>query len=137
MGQIKSSYRTDLMSCLGDSLDVKKLPRVILDSSHIDHGKGGALLAYLFDNIFGAQGKLPCSWQQFDQHVIGIETMKLDLSFQHVLVRRKGSAFYYDFKSSRSGLVKGNHQKVQIDRKVVHGNHLLGQGTQDLSQNGL
>ena len=54
--------------------------------------------------------------------------MKLDLGFQHVLIRWKSSAFHDDFKSSRARLVKGHHQEVQIDRKVIHGYHLLGQG---------
>ena len=72
MGQIKSRYRTYFMSRLGDGFDVEKLPRVILDSSHVDHSQGTALIFDFCHDILGPQGVFSRSRLKLHQHLFGI-----------------------------------------------------------------
>lgn len=102
------------MSRLCDFRDFEKLAGVVLDTAEEDEGDGVAMFANDGEDVFGLKGEAMFRFHLNDA-VDGVKSMKLHLTLERKVVRRKRLGLHQDLEPRLGGSVERDHQEMDVD----------------------
>ena len=122
MGKVPSHYASSGMTSLGDGLDIKELPREVLDTRK--HHQRDLWVAFnCRDNVFGAECLFSHSRCNTNQVCLGVKIMMFQMGGGGVLITPKGMVLNHDLETIFRWFEEGAHHHVQIRRQGVHHDH--------------